>query len=51
MSQAWKHLSQWIEDGKLDPVIGQVLPMERAGDAYKLLLERKNYGKVVLKIG
>jgi hypothetical protein len=31
-------------------VIGDVLPMERAADAYRLLLERKNFGKVVLNI-
>jgi NADPH2:quinone reductase len=50
MANAWKQLSHWITDGKLNPVIGQVLPMESAADAYKLLLERKNFGKVVLKI-
>ena len=33
-----------------DKVVGDVLPMERAGDAYRLLLERKNFGKVVLNI-
>jgi NADPH-dependent curcumin reductase CurA len=31
-------------------VIGQVLPLERAPEAYKLLLERKNFGKVVMRI-
>jgi NADPH2:quinone reductase len=51
MAQAWKQLSQWVEQGKLHPVVGQVLPMERVADAYRLLLERKNFGKVVLKIG
>jgi NADPH2:quinone reductase len=50
MQQAWKQLSVWAADGHLCPVVGDVLPMERAGDAYRLLLERKNFGKVVLKI-
>ncbi len=50
MAQAWKQLSAWIAQGHLHPVIGQVLPMERAQEAYRLLLEGKNYGKVVLKI-
>lgn len=50
MQQAWKQLSAWAEEGHLRPVIGDVLPMEKAGDAYRLLLERKNFGKVVLKI-
>jgi NADPH2:quinone reductase len=50
MEPAWKQLSEWIAQRKLAPVIGQVFPLERAGEAYKLLQEGKNYGKVVLKI-
>jgi NADPH:quinone reductase len=50
MQQAWKQLSAWADEGYLRPVVGDVLPMERAEDAYRLLLERKNFGKVVLKI-
>jgi NADPH2:quinone reductase len=50
MEPAWKQLSEWIAHRKLTPVIGKVFPLERGGDAYKLLQEGKNYGKVVLKI-
>jgi len=50
MQQAWKQLSAWADRGYLHPVVGDVLAMERAGDAYRLLLERKSYGKVVLRI-
>jgi NADPH2:quinone reductase len=50
MEPAWKQLSAWIAAGKLAPQIGQVLPLERAVEAYKLLEDGKNYGKVVLKI-
>jgi NADPH:quinone reductase len=50
MQQAWKQLSAWAMQGHLRPVIGNVLPMEKAADAYRLLLERKNFAKVVLKI-
>ena len=50
MQQAWKQLSAWASEGHLHPVIGDILPVERAGDAYRLLLERKNFGKVVLQI-
>ncbi|HEY7615357.1 MAG TPA: zinc-binding dehydrogenase, partial [Terriglobales bacterium] len=50
MNQAWQQLLAWTEQGHLRPVIGHVLPMERAADAYHLLLDRKNFGKVVLKI-
>ncbi len=50
MEPAWKQLSEWIAQRKLAPVIGQVFPLDRAVEAYKLLQEGKNYGKVVLKI-
>ncbi len=50
MESAWKQLSAWIAQGHLHPVVGHVLPWQRAAEAYKLLLERKNFGKVVLKI-
>lgn len=50
MQQAWQQISAWAAQGHLRPVIGTVLPMEKAGDAYRLLLERKNFGKVVLTI-
>jgi NADPH:quinone reductase-like Zn-dependent oxidoreductase len=50
MEPAWKQLSEWIEQRKLAPVIGQIFPLERAAEAYRLLQEGKNYGKVVLKI-
>ena len=51
MDPAWKRLSEWIGQKKLTPQIGHVFPMERVVEAYKLLEEGKNYGKVVLKIG
>jgi NADPH2:quinone reductase len=50
MEPAWKQLSEWIGQSRLTPVIGQVLPLDRAVEAYKLLQDGKNYGKVVLKI-
>jgi NADPH:quinone reductase len=50
MNQAWKQLSAWTAQGHLHPVTGHVLPMERAAEAYRLLSEGKNFGKVILKI-
>ncbi|MCU1304817.1 MAG: Alcohol dehydrogenase, zinc-binding protein [Candidatus Sulfotelmatobacter sp.] len=50
MVPAWKQLSEWISQRKLAPVIGKVLPLDRAVEAYKMLQEGKNYGKVVLKL-
>ena len=51
MESAWKQLSEWLAAGKLQPVIGKVFPLEEARDAYTLMQEGKNYGKIVLKIG
>jgi NADPH2:quinone reductase len=48
MEPAWCHLSEWIGQGKLTPQIGHSFPLERAVEAYKLLEDGKNYGKVVL---
>jgi NADPH2:quinone reductase len=50
MKQAWKQLSSWTSQGHLHPVIGHVLPMERAAEAYRLLSDGKNLGKIILKI-
>jgi NADPH:quinone reductase-like Zn-dependent oxidoreductase len=36
--------------GRLNPVVGHVLPLEQAREAYRLLIEGRNFGKVVLKI-
>jgi NADPH:quinone reductase-like Zn-dependent oxidoreductase len=37
-----------IERGQLVPVVDQVLPLEEAAQAHRLLEERKHFGKVVL---
>jgi NADPH2:quinone reductase len=50
MSSAWQRLSGWIAEGKLKPLVGAVLPLERAADAYRSMLERKSIGKLVLEV-
>jgi len=50
MELAWKQLSEWIAQRKLAPVIGRVFPLDGADEAYKLMREGKNYGKLVLQI-
>jgi NADPH2:quinone reductase len=50
MKQAWTQLSAWMAQGHLRPVVGHVFPLERAVEAYRLLLEGKNFGKVVLQV-
>src|SRR5882757_8178183 len=47
---AWAHLSQWIAADQLRPIVGHVFPMEQVRDAFQLLLNRQNFGKVVLTI-
>ena len=48
--QALKAMKPWIAAGKLHPEIGHTLLMEQAGEAHRLMLERANYGKIVLLI-
>ncbi|MGC2108067.1 MAG: NADPH:quinone oxidoreductase family protein [Candidatus Korobacteraceae bacterium] len=43
-------MQPWIEQGMLHPEIGHTLPMEQAAEAHRLLLQRANYGKIVLWI-
>jgi len=50
MQKAWEQLSSWIAQGHLHPVIGHTLPLANAAQAYRLLQEGKNFGKVVLNI-
>lgn len=50
MEPAWRQLSSWLAERKLKPVIGQVFPLDGAAEAYQLLQDGKNYGKIVLKV-
>ena len=50
MEVAWKQLSEWLAADKLHPVIGKMFSWEQAREAYTLLKEGKNYGKIVLTI-
>ena len=37
-----------VEDGRIRPVIGQVLPMDQAGDAHRIMERSQTVGKVLL---
>ena len=41
-------LTEDLEAGRLEPVVAEAFPFERAGDAHKFIAERRNVGKVVL---
>jgi NADPH:quinone reductase len=48
--QALDCMTPYIRSGQLRPAIGAKFPISAAGDALRLLLERKNFGKVVLTL-
>jgi NADPH2:quinone reductase len=50
INRCLKSMQPWIEEGKLHPEIGHMLPMEQADEAHRLMLQRANYGKIVLAI-
>jgi NADPH:quinone reductase-like Zn-dependent oxidoreductase len=37
-----------LEAGRLDPVVAEAFPFDRAGDAHEFIAQRRNVGKVVL---
>ena len=37
-----------LEAGRLEPVVAEAFPFERAGEAHRFIAERRNVGKVVL---
>lgn len=50
ISNSLRTMEPWIRAGHLHPEVGHVLPMEKAGEAHRLMLMRANYGKIVLTI-
>lgn len=50
MSAAWTQLSEWAATGGLSPVIGHQFPLSQVREAYRLLQQGTNFGKVILKI-
>jgi NADPH2:quinone reductase len=50
MQMALRCLTSWVEKGKLEPVVGHMMPLAEAAEALRLLSGRQNFGKVVLKI-
>ncbi len=46
--EALAQLSRWYSEGKIKPVLDQILPMERLPDGYARMAAREVLGKVVL---
>lgn len=51
ISSCLQAMQPWIEQDQLHPEIGHILPMDQASESHRLLLQRANYGKIVLQIG
>lgn len=50
INAALASMKPWIESKALEPQVGTVLPLAQAADAYRMLLERRNFGKVILRV-
>lgn len=50
MRPGWEQLKRWTDADLLHPVVGHELALEKVADAYSLLIQRRNYGKVVLRV-
>lgn len=48
---AFKDLFKWFEKGTLKPHVSQTFPLEQAGEALRILADRKAKGKIVLTTG
>ena len=51
IGESMTELIRMWEEGRLKPHISRVLPLERAGDALALMMDRKSTGKMVLTVG
>ena len=43
-------LREWMDEGKIRPVVAEAFPLERGPDAHRFMAERRNVGKVVLTL-
>jgi NADPH:quinone reductase-like Zn-dependent oxidoreductase len=48
LNQMLGEIMTLVADGTFDPVVDQVFPFDRAGDAHARLQDRQNFGKVLL---
>lgn len=47
-AESMRQLGRWYAEGRLKPHISMTLPLERAADALRLMLDRQATGKIVL---
>jgi NADPH:quinone reductase len=46
-----RNLGPLVADGKLEPVVESVFPLDRAGEALDLMASNTSFGKIVLEVG
>ncbi len=50
MAAAYKELTRLVDEGEILPLVGDVLPMDKAAEAHEQILTKKGNGKLVLKL-
>ncbi len=50
VSESFRALFSWFEEGKLKPLVSQQFPLDRAAEALTLLANRRATGKLVLTV-
>ncbi|HVC80822.1 MAG TPA: zinc-binding dehydrogenase [Chloroflexota bacterium] len=50
IADRYRQIAQLLTQGRLHPVIDQVLPLAEAATAHQLLMQRLHFGKIVLRI-
>ena len=48
VAATYEHVWPLIAQGRVQPIVHEVLPLERAADAHRILEESKHLGKVLL---
>lgn len=50
LAQCFQEILQWVQEGKLKPILAKTFKMDEIQDAHRYLQERKNIGKVIVEI-
>ena len=46
----WDQVSALLEQGRLEPIVDRVFPLEQAAEAQRVLAQAQQFGKIVLRI-
>ena len=49
-AEAWTEITTLLATGKIDPIIADIFPLERAGDALRHLVEGRPFGRVIVTL-